>query len=282
MILLFAVQYFVMMLFDLFQLTHPLFHRLKRTLQILIRAHIFTKDINVDFLFVQHIGIHKILDVIDGFKGQRLGYQTEKLIFNTSQTGQHHFSGLCLRFAPLLNSFICGPEFRYGTNVTAIQEHIVRNLLIIDQIPNRGLLSLRSRIHYCADNKIALFTFFIKFQRHMRTELPGPLIRLILPACLTTDIARQLALTVFMSRFIKRIGRTVHHKLNRVQKCGFSGAVFTGNQGRTAKINGTIREPMPVNQLQSRQLLHSSPSPFCMLPVSHEPDGYPPPAQPSE
>ena len=90
----------------------------------------------------------------------------------------------------------------------------------------------------------------------MRAELPGPLIRLILPARLTTDIARQLTLAILMGRLIKRISRTVHHKLDRVQKRGFSGAIFTGNQGGTAKINGTIRKPMPVNQLQSRQLLH--------------------------
>ena len=42
--------------------------------------------------------------------------------------------------------------------------------------------------------------------------------------------------------------------------------------GFRLEINGAVFKAMPVNQFHSRQFLHRTGSPFCIIPAFHKPD----------
>ena len=96
-----AALHLFMETFDLFQLLHSSLYRFQRPFQILIAADIFPEQVYVHFLFVQHIGVHKILNIINWLKSQGFRDQSEKFILDAPEPGFDHFPGLCLGLAPL-------------------------------------------------------------------------------------------------------------------------------------------------------------------------------------
>ena len=62
----------------------------------------------------------------------------------------------------------------------------------------------------------------------MGADLTGTLVRLVLFSGFAADITSQLSLAVLVGSLVKIAGGTNDHKLDRVQKSGFSSAVFTG------------------------------------------------------
>ena len=62
----------------------------------------------------------------------------------------------------------------------------------------------------------------------MGTDLSGTLIGLVLFSCFAANITGKLSLAVFMGSFVKVSGGTDDHKLDRIQKSGFSCTVFSG------------------------------------------------------
>ena len=244
------------------QLLYPYLHVFERPLKVLIGTHILPQDIDVYLLFIQHIGIHEILDIINRPKRECFGDQAEKLILQSSKAVLHHRPRFFLRRAPLFDLLrVGGPELADGLWHISLEKKIIVQSHTIHQISHRLFLSLGRRIHHRPYDEVSVFLFLIKFQSNMRTDLSAALIRLILPACLAPDITGQPALAVLMCRFIEMIGRTGHHELDRIQKCGFPGAVLSGDQGRVFQIDDAVGKPMPVNQLHSRQFPHL----LCLL-----------------
>ena len=121
----FAALHLFMKTFDLLQFLHPSFYRFQRPLQILIAADIFPEQVYIHFFFVQHIGIHKILNIINWFKGQCFGNQPEKFIFNPPEPGFYHFPGLRLGLTPLPDPLaVKTAEFRNGSGSFPLKEHL--------------------------------------------------------------------------------------------------------------------------------------------------------------
>ena len=61
----------------------------------------------------------------------------------------------------------------------------------------------------------------------MSADLAGTLIRLVFFSCFTADISGKPSLAILVGRLVKIAGGTDDHKLDRVQKSGFSSTVFT-------------------------------------------------------
>ena len=200
------------------QFGHALLHIVQSALHILIGTDVFPKDLNVDLFFIQNIGINKILDVINRFKCQSLGNQTEKFILNSSQPCCYHFSGFHLGLAPLSDLQIGTTEFSNRFHLVSIEEKIIRNPGIFHEITNRCLLSLRSRIHHCTDDEIPVFTLLIKLQCHMSTDFSGSLIRTGLFSGFAANVASELTLAVLMGSLVEIACCTDDHELNGIQK----------------------------------------------------------------
>lgn len=62
----------------------------------------------------------------------------------------------------------------------------------------------------------------------MSADLADTLIRLILLTGFAADISGEFSLAVLVGCLVKIAGGTDNYKLDRVQKSGFSSAVFTG------------------------------------------------------
>ena len=259
----------LMQFLNLFQLFHPLFHIIQGALHILIGAHIFPENLNINLFFIQHIGVNKVLDIINRLKCKSFRNQTEELVFDSSKPCCDHFSRFHIGLAPLANVNVGASEFCNGFHLISVKKQVIGKSGVLHQITDGRFLPLRSRIYHRADNEILILAFLIKFQRNMGTDLPGALIRLILFSGFAADIAGQLSLAVFVGGLVEIPGGTDDHELDCIQKSGFSSAVFTGQKSGISKIYGTVVEPVPVNQLHPRQFLHCLCSfPFCMFPVS--------------
>ncbi len=258
--------------FNLFQSAHPQLNLIQRVLQLLVGSYVFPQNIHIDFLFVQHIGIHKILNVVDWAECHGLGNQLEKFIFQPAETVLDHLPGVFFRGTPGLDflSVAC-PELGNGFRDLSLKKHILLKSLSIHQIPDCLLLPLRSGIDYRSHNKIFLPFLLVKLQGHMGADLPCPLIGPVFPPGLTADISRQLPLAVLMGRFIEIVGRAGYHELYRIQQRGFTRTVFPRNQNGIFKFYHRIGKPVPVNQLHSRQFLHLFFRPFCNFPAFHMP-----------
>ena len=175
---------------DLFQSANTNLHILQCTLQILIRANIFTQHINIHFFFIQYIRINKIFNIVNRSESQCLWYQPEKLIFNSSESVFNHRPGLFIRRAPLFNFLsICGSELIDRLRSLSLKKKRILKTDAVHQISCRFLLPFRSRIDYSSHHKILIPFFFVEFQCNVRTDLTGTLIRFVFTPRLTTDIS---------------------------------------------------------------------------------------------
>ncbi len=252
-----AVFHLPLQLADTFQLPDPLLNALQHPLQILVAPHILFQRVNTDILLVQHIGVHEILDIMDGLKSQRLGDQREKFILQTSETGQHQLPGLGGRGGKGRDVFIGGAKSGNPLHPAAVKENPVLQRLILHQIPGRvGLLLLRSRIHDRPHDKGTALRPVEKFQGNVGRQFPRALKGPVLPSCLAADIAVQVPFPLFMGRHIEMGFRTYTHKLYCIKYCGFSSPIFAGEQHGARKSDGLIPKPVPVDQTNLLQSFH--------------------------
>ena len=108
-----------------FQFFHAFFHVIKGTFHILISTHILPKYINIDFFFVQHVRVNKVLNIVDWLKCKRFWNQTEELIFNPSKSCCDHSTGFYIGLAPLADINVGTTEFCNGFHLVSVQEKII-------------------------------------------------------------------------------------------------------------------------------------------------------------
>ena len=261
-----------MMPFNDLQLRNAALHAVQCFFQLLIGPDVLPQNIDIDLFLVQHIGIHKVFDIVDRPESQRFGNQGKKLVFNPTEARLYHLLRLYPRLTPhFYFSAVGAAKFCDGSGNFPLKKHVLRKPGVIHQIADRRLLPLGSGIDHRSHHKILLFTILIKFQRNMCADSTRPLIRPVLFSRLTAYIARQLPLSVFMGSLVEIICGAGDHKLDRIQKGRLSGPVFPGKKRRRSELYGGIDETVPVNQLHSRQRLHPSLLLFCRSLIFHKP-----------
>ena len=181
-------------------------------------TNIFTKHINLDLLFRENELSNKFLNIVHGFECQRLRNHIEKVFIQVTKTalktifGFFSASNVSNLFTVVFELLVSGGLIIYN-KAESVQYSLFTE-------PDSSYLGFFiGRIEFCTKHKKPILALFIKFEGNIGDYTIFTSICIPFFAGLTSHIAFQVTLALFIGGRIESSCISSQYKLNGIQNC---------------------------------------------------------------